>query len=181
MPQHMGMGNQSDAGGQAGEGAAGVVGVDRRAPLGAEHQIQLDRLGRPAGFDPSKRDRLGLHAGKTQAGLLAAVLAQRLHGERWQGKNGAAGSGLDRPDRQFLAPAAVTWSSWRTWPKVKLRSQVPTVEAAITRWPSTAWVDPQRSNSTSSMQSAPATMPWTRVSSLRPGRAAPGRPPRSTS
>jgi hypothetical protein len=34
------------------------------------------------------------------------VLAQRLDGEGWQGEDGAAGSGLDRPDRQFLAPAA---------------------------------------------------------------------------
>ena len=75
MAQHVRMGNQPDAGGQAGEGAAGVVGVDRRAPLGAEHQVQLDRLGWPAGFDPSQRDRLGLPAGETQAGLLAAVLA----------------------------------------------------------------------------------------------------------
>jgi hypothetical protein len=83
-----------------------VIGVDRRTPLGAEHQVQLDRLGRPARFDPSQRYRLGLPAGETQAGLLQAVLAQRLDGERWQGQDGAAGSGLDRPDRQFLAPAA---------------------------------------------------------------------------
>jgi hypothetical protein len=34
-------------------------------------------------------------------------------------------------------------------------------------------MDPQRSSSTSSMQSPPATMAWTRVSSLRPGWAAP--------
>jgi hypothetical protein len=88
MPQQVGMGSQSDAGGQAGEGAAGVVGVDRRAPLGAEHQVELDRLGRPAGFDPSKRDRLGLPAGKTQAGLLQVVLAQRLDGEGRQGEDG---------------------------------------------------------------------------------------------
>ena len=52
MPQHVRMGHQPDAGGEAGEGAAGVVGLDRRALLGAEHQVQLDRLGRPAGFDP---------------------------------------------------------------------------------------------------------------------------------
>jgi hypothetical protein len=83
-----------------------------------------------------------------------------------------------------LAPAAqarlrispVTLSGWRTWPKVNARSQVPTVEAAITRWPSTLVVDPQRSSSTSSMQSPPAASAWTRVSSLRPGWAAPGRP-----
>ena len=74
------VGGQPGAGGQAGEGAAGVVGIDWRAPLGTEHQVQLDRLGRPAGFDPSKGDRLGLPAGETQAGLLAAVLAECLDG-----------------------------------------------------------------------------------------------------
>ena len=75
MPQQVGMGSQPDAGGQAGKGAAGVVGVDRGAPLGAEHQVELDRLGRPAGFDPSKGDRLGLPAGEAEPGLLAAVMA----------------------------------------------------------------------------------------------------------
>ena len=39
------MGGQPDAGRQPGEGAAGVVGVDRGAPLGAEYQVQLDRAG----------------------------------------------------------------------------------------------------------------------------------------
>jgi hypothetical protein len=49
------------------------------------------------------------------------------------------------------------------------------------RWPSTLPVDPVRSSSTSSsMQSPPATIAWTTVSSLRPGRAAPGRSPRSS-
>src|SRR5687767_6868812 len=45
MAQQVGVGGQPDAGRQAGEGAAGVVGVDRGAPLGAEHQVELDRLG----------------------------------------------------------------------------------------------------------------------------------------
>src|SRR5215218_3857337 len=86
------------------------------------------------------------------------------------------------PAAQALARTSpVTLSSWRTCPKVKLRSHVPTVEAAITRWPSTLAVDPARSSSTSSMQSPPATRAWTRVSSLLPGWAAPGRSPRSTS
>ncbi len=34
MAQQVRVGGQPDAGGQAGEGAAGVVGIDRRAPLG---------------------------------------------------------------------------------------------------------------------------------------------------
>jgi hypothetical protein len=83
-----------------------VVGVDRRAALGLEHQVELDRLRWPAGFDPSKRYLLGLPAGETQSGLLAAVLAERLDGERWQSEDGAAGSGLDRAHREFLTPTA---------------------------------------------------------------------------
>src|SRR5215216_3134396 len=44
------------------------------------------------------------------------------------------------PAAQALARTSpVTLSSWRTCPKVNARSHVPTVEAAITRWPSTAW------------------------------------------
>jgi hypothetical protein len=67
-----------------------------------------------------------------------------------------AGAGTAAHARPRIA--AVSWSSWRTCPEVKLRSHVPTVEAAITRWPSTAWLDPQRNSSMSSMQSPPAIM-----------------------
>jgi hypothetical protein len=42
-------------------------------------------------------------------------------------------------------------------------------------------VAPQRSTSASSMQPPPASIEWTRVNSLRPGRCAPGRSPRSIS
>jgi hypothetical protein len=52
---------------------------------------------------------------------------------------------------------------------------------AMTRWPSTWLVAPQPSRSASSMQSAPAGIAWTRVSSLRPGRCRPARSPRSIS
>jgi hypothetical protein len=51
---------------------------------------------------------------------------------------------------------SATRSSWRTCPKVNARRNVPSVEGAITRWPSTAVVAPELSRSTSSMQSAPA-------------------------
>src|SRR5215218_8944009 len=90
-------------------------------------------------------------------------------------------SGLAAAAHALARISPVTLSSWRTCPNVKLRSQVPTVEAAITWCPSTLAVNPQRSSSTSSMQSPPATRAWTSVSSLRPGWAAPGRSPRSTS
>jgi hypothetical protein len=39
MPQHMGMGYQPGTGREPGEGTAGVVRIDRRTPLGMEHQI----------------------------------------------------------------------------------------------------------------------------------------------
>jgi hypothetical protein len=40
--------------------------------------------------------------------LLAAVTAQRLDREGWQGEDGVAGGGLERPDGQLLAPATLT-------------------------------------------------------------------------
>src|SRR6266540_3746578 len=80
-----------------------------------------------------------------------------------------------------MSSCSVSRSSWRTCPKVNERRNVPSVEGAMTRWPSTVAVCPQRSTSASSMQSPPASIEWTRVNSLRPGRAAPGRSPRSIS
>jgi hypothetical protein len=97
VPQQVGVGNEPDAGGQAGEGAAGVVGVDRRAPLGAEHRVELDRVGWPAGLHPAQPDRGGLAHGQAQPELLVAVTTQRLDGEGWQSEDGVAGSGLERP------------------------------------------------------------------------------------
>jgi hypothetical protein len=60
MAQQVRVGGQSDAGGQPGEGPAGVVGVDHGAPLGAEHQVQLDRAGWLAGLHPAQPDGGGL-------------------------------------------------------------------------------------------------------------------------
>ncbi|HEU5004154.1 MAG TPA: hypothetical protein VFW71_15435 [Actinomycetota bacterium] len=57
---------------------------------------------------------------------------------------------------------------------------MPSVEGAITRCPSTEAVEAQRSTSASSIESPPASIECTRVSTLRPGRAAPGRSPSST-
>jgi hypothetical protein len=72
------VGVQPGAGGEVGEGAAGVVGVDRRAPLGAEDQVELDRVGWLAGLDPAQPDGGGLAEGQAETVLLAAVTAQRL-------------------------------------------------------------------------------------------------------
>jgi hypothetical protein len=99
------VGNEPDAGGEAGEGAAGVVGVDRGAPLGAEDQVELDRVGWLAGLHPAQPDGGRLAEGQAQPGLLAAVTAQRLDREGWQGEDGVAGRRLERPNRQLLAAA----------------------------------------------------------------------------
>ena len=79
-----------------------------------------------------------------------------------------------------LIASPSTRSSWRTWPKVKARRKVPSVEGAIALWPSSASVAPPRSTSVSSIESAPAAIAWIRVSTLRPGRAAPARSPSRT-
>jgi hypothetical protein len=42
---------------------------------------------------------------------VVAVPAQRLDREGWQGKDGAAGRGFQRPNGEFPAPAAVTTSA----------------------------------------------------------------------
>jgi hypothetical protein len=44
-----------------------------------------------------------LAEGHAEPVLLVAVTAQRLGGEGWQGEDGVAGRGLERPDDQFLA------------------------------------------------------------------------------
>ena len=51
---------------------------------------------------------------------------------------------------------SATRSSWLMWPKVNERRNLPSVEGAITWWPSTLAVEPVRSRSASSMQSPPA-------------------------
>jgi len=79
-----------------------------------------------------------------------------------------------------LIVSASTRSSWRTWPKVKARRKVPRVEGAIALWPSSASLAPLRSTSASSIESAPATIAWISVSTLRPGRVAPARSPSRT-
>jgi hypothetical protein len=60
MAPQVGVGGQPHPSGQAGEGPAGVVGVDRGASLAVEDQVQLDRLGWPAGFHPAQPDGGGL-------------------------------------------------------------------------------------------------------------------------
>ena len=73
----------------------------------------------------------------------------------------------------------LTASSWRTWPQRKLRRNVPSVDAAFTRKPSTRPVSPARRALAWSMWSPPASADITSVSSLSPTLARPGFAPRS--
>jgi hypothetical protein len=61
MAQQVRVGVQPGAGGQVGEGAAGVDGVDRRALLGAEDQVELDRVGGWPGSTQRSPTVVGLH------------------------------------------------------------------------------------------------------------------------
>jgi hypothetical protein len=62
-------------------------------------------------------------------------------------------------------------------PEVERPQPRPTVEAAITRWPSTAWVDPQRNSSTSSMQSRRRSWRGRRRAACAEGGPRPAGPP----
>jgi hypothetical protein len=83
MAQQVRVGGQPDAGRQGGRRRGWRGWSDRRAPLGAAHQVQLDRVGWPAGFHPTQRHGGGLAQGQAQSGLLAAVLRSA-----WTAKGG---------------------------------------------------------------------------------------------
>ncbi len=80
--------------------------------------------------------------------------------------------------RRNVSPT--TASSWRTWPKLNARRNVPSVDGAITWNGSTRWVPPERSTSAWSMCEPPAAMACTSVITLRPGLDPPTRPPKRT-
>src|ERR1019366_8477155 len=83
------------------------------------------------------------------------------------------------PAPAFQARASsspLTASSWRACPQVKARRKVPMVDGAATHWPIIEAVAPERSRSTSSMQSARASRAEIRVIALRSAWAAPGTP-----
>jgi hypothetical protein len=75
VAEHVRVGLEPDHAGEPGEAAANVVGVERGATLGPQHQIQFDRAGWLAGLDPPQGDGGGLVGGQPQAGLLAAPVA----------------------------------------------------------------------------------------------------------
>src|SRR6266545_8061897 len=148
----------------------------RRSSAGALAGVQ-----HLAGVGPGGQQRVVAEQAGVAVGGTALVRAVDLaHGGVHVHRHGLApGPGASRPcPGKDLFSAR---SSWRMWPKVNERRNVPSVLGAITRWPSTLAVAPVRSTSALSLQSPPATSACTRVRTLRPGRYAPGRPPRSTS
>src|SRR5665648_662346 len=72
-----------------------------------------------------------------------------------------------RPAR-LTSTREATASSWRTWPNVNDRRNVPNVEGARPAV-STRPIPPWRSRSMASMVSAPATIPATRAATFTPG------------
>jgi hypothetical protein len=79
-----------------------------------------------------------------------------------------------------LSASPSTRSSWRTCPKVNARKNVPSVDGAATRWPSTAPMRPERTMSQSSIESAPSSIAEINVITFEPALAAPARCPRRT-
>src|SRR5665648_677487 len=71
---------------------------------------------------------------------------------------------------RFTSTLQATASSWRTWPKVNARRNVPNVEGARPAV-NTRSIPPWRSRSMSSMLSAPATIPATKAATFTPGFA----------
>ncbi len=79
-----------------------------------------------------------------------------------------------RPGTRALANRRLaTASSWRTWPNVNVRRNVPRVDGANGLNPNTLDVDPERNRSIASMLVAPAIMPNTKDITLTAGFAAP--------
>jgi hypothetical protein len=94
---------------QGPEGAAGLVGSQRRAPLGAQHQVQLDGPGRLAGLDVQQGQPRAVAIGGAGAWLLellVLVVTECRHREGGQAQHGMAGGRLQGADHQQLAPPA---------------------------------------------------------------------------
>jgi hypothetical protein len=80
-------------------------------------------------------------------------------------------------DQSRRIASAITASSWRKWPKVNERKNVPECRWCHHPERLDQWVAPARSRSAWSMWEPPAKIVATKVSTLRPGRALPpGRP-----
>ena len=124
QPGHQLVNESEDAAGGVGRALA-QPGVQHLAAVGAGGQQRM--VAEPVGV--------------AVAGALLVVAVHLADGGvHIHGQRPVPGAGARRPRPARTSP--VTLSSWRTCPKVNARSHVPTVEAAITRWPSTLAVDP---------------------------------------
>src|SRR6266545_1858233 len=181
-----------------------VAGVDDLVGVEAGVGPQRDRTGGTGAAGPV--DRLGDEAGRAPAGVghpFAQAGAEHIAAAGDGGQQrvvatlavavdpgralllepvGLAVGGVDvdgqRPRSRRNACSA-TWSSCRAEPQVNERKNVPSVDGAATRWPSTCPVAPARSRSASPIHSPPARAEWITVMALSPMWAAPGVSPRS--
>jgi hypothetical protein len=155
------------------------VGLVDRGDRGLEVLLlaHADRAG-PAGPGTGRQDRvIATPSRVAEAGALL-VIAMNFTDKRININNQTSitGCGPGRP----RTLKAVGQHAGRTCPNVNARKNVPTVDGAATRCPSTAAVCPDRRMSQSSMQSAPNAIAETIVITLRPAFAPPGRSARRT-
>ena len=130
----------------AGAGAADASGELVDEPLGAAGGVgrALAHAERAA----PRRCRPGWPAAGGSPGLGCSRRRRRPCGGRgprrwWSPRrwSSAPRRGRRRPPTPGRGAVSATRSSWRMWPKVNERRNVPSVDGAITRWPSTAAVD----------------------------------------
>ena len=87
----------------------------------------------------------------------------------------SATAGAAPTDHALPKASSPARSSWRTWPHIKDRSHVPTVDGADTANGNTTSAEPARSRSVSSMNEPPTSIDATTLSAFAPDpRPAPG-------
>jgi hypothetical protein len=110
MAQQMRMRGDPSGLGEGPEGAADVVGPQRRAPLGAQHQIQLDRPGWLAWVDVQQAQPRAVAIGGAGAWVLVLlVVTKRRYRKGGQAQHGLAGGRLEGADHQQPATPA-SWA-----------------------------------------------------------------------
>lgn len=102
------------------------------APLGVHRAPAQTRVEHLAGLG-ARRDEWVIAADVRVAERSALLVLARHLTDRRVDVDDEAIAPWSRPHRPGTSHSAVTRSSWRTWPKVKERRNVPSVEGAMTR------------------------------------------------